>query len=88
MQGRDFIWPPGKRVVYHRSGPLERFSNGRRLTPVADSARAENEKDRVHIVGKLSDGVLTVPAAGLAKYAAAYAIRGRCPCGFNSRMTT
>ncbi len=38
---------------------------------------AENEKDRVHIVGKLSDGAVTLPADVLAKYAGAYTIRGK-----------
>ncbi len=38
---------------------------------------AENEKDRVHIVGKLSDGAVNVPAAVLAKYVGNYTIRGK-----------
>jgi len=38
---------------------------------------AENEKDRVHIVGKLSDGAVNVPAEVLAKYVGNYTIRGK-----------
>lgn len=40
---------------------------------------AENEKDRVHIAGKLSDGTVTVPSAVLAKYVGDYTIRGKGP---------
>jgi hypothetical protein len=52
------------------------------LAPAAELIEyvcAETEKDRFHIVGKLSDGAVTVPAAVLAKYAGTYMIRGKGP---------
>jgi hypothetical protein len=39
----------------------------------------ENEKDRVHISGKLSEGGVTLSATMLAKYAGDYTIRGGAP---------
>jgi hypothetical protein len=40
---------------------------------------AENEKDRVHISGKLSDGAVTVPPEVLARYVGNYLIGGTRP---------
>jgi hypothetical protein len=52
------------------------------LAPAAELIEyvcAETVKDRFHIVGKLSDGAVTVPTTVLAKYAGAYMIRGKGP---------